>query len=39
MKFLKGTSIAELSSLLYLIFPIAGIFSMKYMGQNGCILY
>ncbi|MCG6475431.1 hypothetical protein MFI61_13560, partial [Staphylococcus aureus] len=25
MKFLKDTSIAEISSILYLIFPIAGI--------------
>ncbi|MGF1966968.1 hypothetical protein ACQUI4_11995, partial [Staphylococcus aureus] len=26
MKFLKDTSIAEISSIVYLIFPIAGIF-------------
>lgn len=38
MKFLKDTSIAEISSILYLIFPIAG-FLMKYMVPNGCILY
>lgn len=39
MKFLKDTSIAEISSILYLIFPIAGIFLMKYMVPHGCILY
>lgn len=39
MKFLKDTSIAEISSIVYLIFPIAGIFLMKYMVPNGCILY
>lgn len=46
MKFLKDTSIAEISSILYLIFPIAGIFFNEvygpkwlYMVPNGCILY
>ncbi len=39
MKFLKDTSIAEISSILYLIFPIAVYFLMKYMVPNGCILY
>ncbi|HDY9447457.1 sensor histidine kinase [Staphylococcus argenteus] len=34
MKFLKGTSIAELSSLLYLIFPIAGIFFNEIHGPK-----
>lgn len=39
MKFLKDTSIAEISSILYLIFPIAGIFFNGVYGPNGCILY
>ncbi|HCD1487596.1 TPA: sensor histidine kinase, partial [Staphylococcus aureus] len=34
MKFLKGNSIAELSSLLYLIFPIAGIFFNEIHGPK-----
>ncbi|CDR50131.1 sensor histidine kinase [Staphylococcus schweitzeri] len=34
MKFLKGTSIAELSSILYLVFPIAGIFFNEIYGPK-----
>ncbi|SUJ84286.1 Two-component sensor histidine kinase [Staphylococcus aureus] len=34
MKFLKDTSIAEISSILYLIFPIAGIFFNEVYGPK-----
>lgn len=34
MKFLKDTSIAEISSILYLIFPIAGIFFNEVYGPT-----
>lgn len=34
MKFLKDASITEISSLLYLIFPIAGIFFNEIYGPK-----
>lgn len=39
MKFLKDTSIAEISSILYLIFPIAGIFFNEVYGPKMVVYY